>query len=257
VAAPLHIQSQSVGVVIPDNSLSLLSQLMTQQGQQQQVRLPQNNTPTTEAQLQSLQAILSGQSQVSESRSPNDILREILGLSREYLDRVPSTSGTPTEESIKGLLRLLIGLATEHIRPRDPEGLAAPNPLVGLQSQWQASSTNSLLDDLSHFARQPRVEPPSTATGSSLLQQLQQQHRPQHQQQHRPPLPSQLTGQQVDLQNILAQGARSSSLSGTPLIAQFLQLQQQQQQQELQQNRGAGAGNRNPPSPPGDSCRTS
>jgi hypothetical protein len=212
---------------------------MTQQGQQQQqVRLPPH------AQLQTLQAVLSSSSQINTGRTPNDILQELVGLSREYLDIVPSTSRTPTEESIKALLRLLIGLATEQIRARDPDGFAPLGSLAGAQSpqpQQQLSTSTPLLPYLLRSVGQPQVEQSVAAPGPNLLlQQLQQQHLS--------PRTAQLTGQQLNLQNILAQGAGSSSLSGTPLYTQLLlQLQRQ----------AGGAGDVSQASPPGDNCRTS
>ncbi|CAB9517967.1 expressed unknown protein [Seminavis robusta] len=261
-------QPQAGGLVLQGDSLNLLAQLITQQNQPQQRHAPQANH-ALESQLQSLQAALSGQVVPAPTRrTPQVILEEIVGLSKEYLEAVPSTAGNPGEESINALLTLVVGLGTEQIRAREPEGMSPPGSMDAPAPQpQQVSSSNPLLQELllSVGQSQNQQPPPAAAaapppppvfpgagvgSSDSVLRQLQQQQ----QQQNRAALPAHLLGPQADIQSILAQAAGISSLNGAPLSPQLLlQLQHQHQQQQQQQNQG----NPNLPSPPGDNCRQS
>lgn len=120
-------QEQFTGSQLPDASVELLCQmLLSQEGrgqalpchqQQQQQQLLNGNT------LGSLQKALglSGQVAAANGRSADDILREIVALSQEYLVIVSPSPATPFLQTIKSLLTLLVSLGTDFFRNQQEE----------------------------------------------------------------------------------------------------------------------------------------
>lgn len=215
-AQPLHQQQapQLAGIPLRDSSLNLLSQLIAQQRHAQQGQ--PNATMSNQAISNQVSNLLGQRS--GAPRNPDGILTEIVSLSKEYLDCAPQ-GGPSTIESIKSLLRLVVGLATDHLRARDPDG-ATPGgrqEVAPQQPQPQAATSAPLLQELlrsmGQVQNQGQGPTQSASQQGSLIHSIQQQVARQQQQQSAPqPAPPQTQsggGSQLNIQSLLAQVAAS------------------------------------------------